>query len=627
MLQDAWARLRMPVDAWYWLTHHLQAGDAYQLFSLVEAFRDEYGSRHPIFIVTPTPEHAQIAALFEGSFAGVIIAPELAGSASGWAAFYRDTGLPLFGLNAPIVASPAHNPDTCTLVADGDRLQFETSTTYMLFYRHILHLPINSEPVSPGLILGSANVVQTLCRRHGVEPGRSVIFCPYSGRWPVEARAHFTALAAELHHRGLRLFTAVAWGEPTIPGSQAMQIPWSLLPEVAEYAGQVIAVRSAAAEVLSGARCRKTMIFSHPVHLSVWGVDALELGRDTRQLVFDFRRDGPKRFVDMVLSEASTPPFARTFRTPSDQLVAPNGAGAISTLSFTAFQTDPAHAEVILAQKCEALAEGGGALRLLDLPRRDQSRWAARVDQALQSLTKAFGDETRFYTCRDRRGVDFFEEVDSASLLRGRYFAARYWHSIIAVEVAPIVALLPLPLQSHVLALGKTETNTVVEFGKAYDTPSHRASLYLEHPLLIDGVQFIDGWEDVEPWGIWSRGQRSVIKFALSSRPSGPLVLTFGIRAAISDSFPALSFSVEVNGIFVADTQAVPGSTVLEVQIPFELARVSPVFWVVFNLKEVRSPAEQGLGADYRRIGLGLNSLNIATKLELSADHELETSQ
>ena len=131
MLQEAWARLRLDQDAWYWLTEHMQTGDVYQLFSLAKAFRQEHGGHRPIFIVSSSVRHAQVGALFGDDFAGVMLTQELSGGTQDWRRFFEQTGLPTFGPNTPIVGSPAHNLDTYALESIGDRLQYETSTTYM----------------------------------------------------------------------------------------------------------------------------------------------------------------------------------------------------------------------------------------------------------------------------------------------------------------------------------------------------------------------------------------------------------------------------------------------------------------------------------------------------------------
>ncbi|WP_174300681.1 hypothetical protein [Caulobacter sp. S45] len=618
MLQEAWSRLKLDQDAWYWLTEHMQTGDVYQLFSLAKAFRQEHGGHRPIFLVTSSVRHAQVAALFGDEFAGVMLTAELRGSARDWRQFFEQGGLPTFGPNLPVVGSPAHNPDTHGLESTGDRLQLETSTTYMAYYRHILRLQPDVEPAPLPPDSASADRLRDVCRRHGVVQGRSVILSPYGSRWPVEGKAHFTALAAELLHRGVRVFTIVMGGEAVIAGTQALQLPLALLPAVAEYAGEVIAVRSGAADVLAGARCRKTIIYSNPVHLSVWGLDALDLSRDARQFTFDFRREGPGLFVERVLSGATAEPFSRCFAAPVSRLTpAPGATNGLERreLSFAEIQRDPESGMGRLNLACARFAEDGGVLALLDLPRRDQTRWGDVIDHALASLTNLTRDgDVRLYTLRNRLGTDFFEEVDAFGLIGGFYHAARYWHAVVAVK-GDINGLLAPADRARVLPLSPLVPDLRVDLGQAFDSLAHRALFYLDHPLDIDGVQFVDGWQDLEPWGLWSRGERSVVKFCLETPPPGGFRLELEVHAAISDQFPVLEFNVEINGVVLASTHTAVDAPLerLTVKVPAEMAARTRVFWAALVFASVRSPEEQGIGPDPRRVALGLRSLHVIT--------------
>ena len=615
MLQQAWARLKLDQDAWYWLTDHMQTGDVYQLFSLAKAFRQEHGGHRPIFIVSSSVRHARVGALFRDDFAGVMLTQDLSGGAQDWRRFFEETGLPTFGPNTPIVGSPAHNPDTHALESSGDRLQYETLTTYMGYYRHILRLKPDAEPAPIPANPDMIDLFHDICRRYGVVQGRSVILSPYGSRWPVQAEAHFEALAAELLHRGAKVFTTVMSGEAVVAGTQAIQMPLALLPEVAEYAGEVIAVRSGGVDILAGVCCRKTVIYSNPVHLAVWGLDALELGRDARQLTFDFHREDPDLFVERVLSGATAEPFARRFVTPTRRLGrgdAPEGASD-RNLSFADIQRDPEAGIARLNEACAQLVCQGGALKLLDIPRRDQTRWGVRIDQALQLMAALAEQEgIRLYTCRDRLGADFFEEVDTFGLLGGFYHAARYWHAVAAVK-GDIASLLPQADRTRVLPLTPLVPGVRVALGQAYDTVAHRALIYLEHPLAVDGVQMIEGWHDLEPWGLWSRGERSAVKLAFEAPPSAGFELEFELQAAISETFPTLLFNVEINGVVLDTVHLTLDALVdrISVRVAADMAARTRVFWVAFVFDSVRSPEEQGLGSDPRRLGVGLRSVQV----------------
>jgi hypothetical protein len=121
-----------------------------------------------------------------------------------------------------------------------------------------------------------------------------------------------------------------------------------------------------------------------------------------------------------------------------------------------------------------------------------------------------------------------------------------------------------------------------------------------------DDEYLTSGWHDVEPgFGAWSASTEAVIKYRPPAKPAKSLRLTL---LALSGKNP-LSFSVlyetgRIDGVIPASP---PGIQLFTLRLPIGSSPRENTVKIL--TKQLRSPADQGLGADQRKMGIGLNTL------------------
>lgn len=123
------------------------------------------------------------------------------------------------------------------------------------FYRcGIYGLPENTIPRYPSRFVEPKDC-------HGMIEGRSVILAPWAKSVAGLPASFWEAEAARWSSEGWRVFTNLAPGEESIPGTRPLAVPLCELLPLAERAGVFVALRSGVCEVLAGARCRKIVYF------------------------------------------------------------------------------------------------------------------------------------------------------------------------------------------------------------------------------------------------------------------------------------------------------------------------------------------------------------------------------
>jgi hypothetical protein len=122
------------------------------------------------------------------------------------------------------------------------------------------------------------------------------------------------------------------------------------------------------------------------------------------------------------------------------------------------------------------------------------------------------------------------------------------------------------------------------------------------------------GWSGAEKWGTWSDGDSALLLLALSSTPKKDLELLIDGHAFLADKHPSQEVDVLVNGHHVDtlkyDLQTNSGVRVVKIPKALALEKNGQLL-IKFNFKNPISPAELGLSADARRLGLGIVSLEL----------------
>jgi hypothetical protein len=125
------------------------------------------------------------------------------------------------------------------------------------------------------------------------------------------------------------------------------------------------------------------------------------------------------------------------------------------------------------------------------------------------------------------------------------------------------------------------------------------------------------GWSATEKWGTWSDGDTALVLLSLPGVPKSDLNLLIDGHAFLTDKHPSQEVGIVVNnhpvGTLKYDQQSNGGVRV--VNIPVLLAsEMGGKLSIKFNFKKLKSPAELGLSADGRRLGLGIVSLELKTE-------------
>ena len=583
--------------AWLWFGIGMRNGDMHHAAALAEVFKKEHGTDLPIRLVVTTAPAMDVAKVFDQHFASVHAEPSFLPTERDWREFFLRRQLPFFGPNIPLILHPDLSPRTSSLHA----LFTQNQIVWGQIYKSALGLPADVEPAPPALSEERSAKARELMAANGMPQGRCMVLFPYAQSFPADAGRHFELLAEKAKAQGFTVFTSVAPGEVAIPGTRGVFIPFEILVEVAEQAGWIVAVRSGICDITATARCVKTFIFGAKRDLSVWGLDALELARDAKQIAFSFENETPESFCIRVLNLEADAADGRA-PTLSDRVWTERQG--FKSLDFSdalqALPTPSARRRILGSARVDAT-------RLINLPRRDHYRLADKIDFVIQRFVAERGSNDRFYACRDRIGAfDFFEEVDRSSLLAGRYWAAGKWHTIIAASKDGLASIVPTGLKPKILPRRPFELGHFQHTGRALRTEPQMAYLRGDRPIDLAGLQLLDGWYDLEQWGLWSKGDRSTLKFSVSEPTSSPVTLELDCKLIVTQPDDILHLSVRVNGEKLLTRDVLePESTLLRVTIPPALMTDATAY-VEFDHPDVRSPQRLGHSGDLRRMALGL---------------------
>src|ERR1017187_5383673 len=121
-----------------------------------------------------------------------------------------------------------------------------------------------------------------------------------------------------------------------------------------------------------------------------------------------------------------------------------------------------------------------------------------------------------------------------------------------------------------------------------------------------------EGWGDPEPGGSWTVGGHSVLVLQLPAPPTSDLVLSIEAHAFTPPQRSHFDDTVMVNGRAAAQWSITDHEPLIQrqVRLPAGLIR-SPEVRIEFINHDPRSPADLGLSADARKIGLALHTLRV----------------
>ncbi len=167
--------------------------------------------------------------------------------------------------------------------------------------------------------------------------------------------------------------------------------------------------------------------------------------------------------------------------------------------------------------------------------------------------------------------------------------------------------------------------NKLEDYGYAVTPLKHRDYLALPAPAYALGsvLSFTDSgnagrfksrwWSTAAPWGSWALGYEADIVLAVAPVPKKDLVLTGMAKALVNEKNPRQEIEIIING-WLIDRWIFRNGKIQQkgAVIPVRLLRKSDekcLLHIAFRVKKPKSPAELGLAADKRLLGLGVQEL------------------
>ena len=147
----------------------------------------------------------------------------------------------------------------------------------------------------------------------------------------------------------------------------------------------------------------------------------------------------------------------------------------------------------------------------------------------------------------------------------------------------------------------------------------------VERPILTgQGLEFArggsgvgalaEGWSEPEAWGVWSVAKACRLRLRLDPVPTIPVRIGLACRAFVHERHPWLRVACSAGGATIGSWDFSPGSALGPRSFRLDPGALGAdgALTLTFELDNPRSPAELGLNADIRPLGLGLEKLWIA---------------
>ena len=129
----------------------------------------------------------------------------------------------------------------------------------------------------------------------------------------------------------------------------------------------------------------------------------------------------------------------------------------------------------------------------------------------------------------------------------------------------------------------------------------------------LGAAALLEGWSEPEEWGVWSVAKNCGLRLYLSQRPIQPVRVELVSRAFLAERHTELTAWCRVGdtapqalGFTTSNASGRRFFTIDPAAIAFDGSVT-----VAFELSEPRSPADLGLNADVRPLGLGLEKLRL----------------
>ena len=159
--------------------------------------------------------------------------------------------------------------------------------------------------------------------------------------------------------------------------------------------------------------------------------------------------------------------------------------------------------------------------------------------------------------------------------------------------------------------------------GDALD-PAILPALMRSPVLTEDGLDFaragngagalVEGWSEAESWGVWSVAKQCRLRFKIDPVPTAPVSVEVTCRGFVHARHPRLQVSCRIGTTAPQEWEFSVSSARGCRKLRIEPDAVAPdgEVTVTLTLNNPRSPAELGLAADVRPLGIGVECMWIA---------------
>ena len=121
----------------------------------------------------------------------------------------------------------------------------------------------------------------------------------------------------------------------------------------------------------------------------------------------------------------------------------------------------------------------------------------------------------------------------------------------------------------------------------------------------------VDGWSEPEPWGVWSDGSVAKLRFHLSPKPAGKVLLRLQLNAFLPEQSSEREVHVSIANKLIERWRFDSGNPSGERRliVDQEMIGSDGGLEIGFHILKPESPVQFGLASDARKLGIGLLSL------------------
>lgn len=119
-----------------------------------------------------------------------------------------------------------------------------------------------------------------------------------------------------------------------------------------------------------------------------------------------------------------------------------------------------------------------------------------------------------------------------------------------------------------------------------------------------------DGWSEPEAWGTWSISKRASLRLLIEPVPAKNLCAELTYRSFLPSARPRLEIACRAAGRNLGAWQGI-SSSVQRIAIPSDVISPDGALDLEFLISDPQSPAELGISADTRHLGLGIETLRL----------------